>query len=74
MHTKAAASAPQHAVPALSHEGSFVVQLTRTSRPGLGGCHGRVEHIPSGNWAYFANLDELLTFVDRMMDTLPSGA
>lgn len=74
MQTKAATSAPQHAVPALSHEGSFVVQLTGTSRPGLGDCHGRVEHILSGNWAYFASLDELLAFVDRMMDAAPSGA
>lgn len=73
MQTKAVSRAPRTVVPTLSLEGSFVVQLTRNSRPGIGGCQGRVEHISSGSWAYFVDVDELLAFVDRTMAALPPG-
>ena len=46
---------------------SFVVQFRTASDVRHGSCDGRVEHISSGQIADFSSIDDLLTFIERVL-------
>jgi hypothetical protein len=58
----------------LQHVGAFVVQLRIESA--LRGEHlvGRIEHVASGRTANFHSREELLAFLDRMVEEIRSDA
>ena len=49
---------------------AFVVQLHATAAVAQGQLTGRVEHVVSGQAAHFHTLDEMLTFMARVLATL----
>ena len=51
----------------LSVHCSFVVQFRTASDVRHGTCDGRVEHISSGQIADFSSVDDLLTFIERVL-------
>ena len=51
----------------LSVHSSFVVQFRTASDVRHGSCDGRVEHISSGQVADFSSIDDLLTFIERVL-------
>jgi hypothetical protein len=53
---------------------AFVVQLHATAVVAQGQLIGRVEHVLSGQAAHFDTLDELLTFIARVLAALESPA
>jgi hypothetical protein len=55
---------------ALSPYRAFVVQLRAEADLAHGRCTGRVEHVVSGQAAHFVSLEELLTFIDRVLTTV----
>jgi hypothetical protein len=57
------------ASPLLPHW-AFVVQFRAETRIERHRCEGRVEHVVSGQATHFASLEELLTFVARVLTTV----
>lgn len=55
---------------ALSPQHAFVVQFRVSSDLARRQYHGRVEHVMSGRAALFASLDELATFMTRVVTDL----
>jgi hypothetical protein len=51
----------------LSIHRAFVVQLRTSSDLSRGPIEGRVEHVVSGQSTHFDSLDELLTFMARVL-------
>ncbi|NOT55352.1 MAG: hypothetical protein HOP18_12160 [Deltaproteobacteria bacterium] len=51
----------------LSVHRAFVVQLRTSSNLSRGPIEGRVEHVVSGQSTHFDSLDELLTFMARVL-------
>ncbi len=51
----------------LSVHSSFVVQFRTANDIKHGSCDGRVEHISSGQAADFSSVDDLLTFIERVL-------
>jgi hypothetical protein len=54
----------------LPTERAFVVQLHAEMEVAQGRIMGRVEHVLSGQAAHFATLEELLTFIERVLTSL----
>jgi AraC-like DNA-binding protein len=54
--------------PPLPMSRSFVVQFAADTLPASNRYHGRVEHIDSGRSRRFASLDELIAFVNEVLD------
>jgi len=48
-------------------EWAFVVQFRTETDVEQGHCTGRVEHVVSGQATHFASLEELLTFIARVL-------
>jgi hypothetical protein len=48
---------------------SFVVQFAADTLPASSLYRGRVEHIESGRSQRFASLDELISFVNELLET-----
>ena len=51
----------------LSVQRAFVVQFRLEADPSQGRCTGRVEHVASGHAAWFDTIDELMTFITRVL-------
>ncbi len=49
------------------HTGAFVIQLRPQTDVKAGRLEGRVEHVASNQAAHFESLDELLSFLDRIL-------
>ncbi len=47
---------------------AFVVQLGRDSDPALGRFVGQIEHLASGQQGRFFNQQEMLAFLERMLE------
>lgn len=59
---------PEHVRPlGLSVHQAFVVQFAAHTQIAAGRMAGRVEHIVSGQVARFESLEDLLAFVDRVL-------
>jgi hypothetical protein len=56
--------------PPLSTSRAFVVQFRDETDVEMGRFMGRVEHVISGNATHFASLQELLTFIGRVLGAL----
>ena len=52
---------------------AFVVQLHATAAVAQGQLAGRVEHVVSGQATHFHTLDELLTFMARVLAALDTA-
>jgi hypothetical protein len=55
------------------HTGAFVVQLRPQTDIKAGRFEGRVEHVASSQAMHFESLDELLSFLDRILKTARVG-
>ena len=64
---------PPEDVRTLPMRRAFVVQLHAEADVAHGRLSGRVEHVLSGQAARFQNLDELLAFLSRMLQTASQG-
>jgi hypothetical protein len=53
--------------PSLPLWGAFVVQLSTEAKIPQGQWVGRVEHVRSGHATHFHSLDDLLTFIIRVL-------
>lgn len=51
----------------LSVRGAFVMHLRLSSDVAGGELAGRIEHVASGQLAHFTSLEELLTFIGRVL-------
>lgn len=51
----------------LGRRSAFVVQFRQATALEAGTISGRVEHVVSGRVAHFGSLDELMTFVRRVL-------
>jgi hypothetical protein len=49
------------------HTGAFVLQLPPGANPAEGRFEGHVEHVASGQGLRFRSLEELLTFLTRVL-------
>jgi hypothetical protein len=58
-----------HPLPA---ERAFVVQLYAGADVARGRIAGRVEHVVSGQAGHFDTLEGLLTFIERVLASLPA--
>lgn len=56
-----------HHPEGLSVHRAFVVQFALETEIGAGRAVGRVEHVTSGQAIHFQSLDNLLIFIDRML-------
>ena len=63
---------PSH--PSLPRNRVFVVQFRLQPRGAPSGYDGRVEHLVSGQVARFHSLEELLAFMNRMLDEVQAQA
>jgi hypothetical protein len=54
--------------PPLPVSRSFVVQFAADTLPAASRYRGRVEHIDSGRSQRFASLDELMSFVNELLE------
>jgi len=54
----------------LPTERAFVVQLAAAAEPGRGEIAGRVEHVVSMRAAHFHSLEELVSFMARVLTAL----
>jgi hypothetical protein len=57
-----------HPLPA---QRAFLVQVHAHAAVAQGGLAGRVEHVVSGQATHFASLEELLTFMARVLPPCP---
>ena len=55
-------------IGALKRNKAFVIQFAADVDIGAGILEGRVEHLASSNWVHFHSLDELLAFLDRILN------
>jgi hypothetical protein len=62
------------AAPSLPLCGAFVVQLSTEADVTQGQWVGRVEHVRSGHATHFQSLDDLLTFITRMLTDMRARA
>ena len=53
-------------IPTYTSDHTYVVKLHRDARPRDGMLKGRVEHVPSGDRAFFATGDELVAALARL--------
>ena len=64
-------SSADHPPSPLSVQRAFVVQFRQEANPAQGRCAGRVEHVASGQAAWFDTIDDLMAFITRVLDQLP---
>jgi hypothetical protein len=62
------------ATPELPLWGAFVVQLSTEADVTQGQWVGRVEHVRSGHATHFQSLDDLLTFITRVLADMRARA
>jgi hypothetical protein len=56
--------------PPLSPQWAFVLQFRAGANIAQGYCEGRIEHVVSGHATHFQSVEELLTFITKILDSV----